>query len=30
MDLVEGAAEDAEDGVHHQVDCSLQRSPDGS
>jgi hypothetical protein len=29
MDWVEGTAEDAEHGMHHQVDCSLQRSPDG-
>jgi hypothetical protein len=29
MDRVEGSAEDAEDGLHHWDDCSLQRLPEG-
>ena len=30
MDRVEGAAQDAEHGMYHQVDCSLQRLSDGT
>jgi hypothetical protein len=29
VDRVEGSAEDAEDGLHRRVDCSLQRLPEG-